>query len=89
MRGCNLCGVRRHLKAFELVLSEWLTTRCGTARAKIDNSIRTGFEASFMTSSGRWEMEKFRQVLAKMDGIREARAGGAGVAVGPAPMALG
>ena len=87
MRGSNLFGVRRHLKAFESTQSEWLTARCGTAKAKIENCIRTGFETSFMTSSGRWEMEKFRQVLAKMDGIREARAGGAGAAA--AHMALG
>ncbi len=63
--------------------SQWLTDRCGCARAKIQDTIKTSFEAIFMNSSGRWEMEKFRQVLAKMEGAREQlAAGGAGMAVG-------
>ena len=81
-RGCRLRGeVRSFPEAFELEQRQWLEGRCGTARAKIEESIRAGFESEFMGTGGRWDCEKLRTILAEMHGARGAAA--------PAPMAMG
>ncbi len=79
-------GVVSLLKAFETEQKVWLEERVGTCRAKIEETIKNGFEAEYMTTSGRWELEKLRQQLAKMEGRREQRAA---PAAAPVPMHQG
>ncbi len=72
MEGARLGSFPVH-KAFEHEQLQWLESRVGVSRAKATQDIRQSFETEFMTSStGRWEMEKLRQTLARMDGARAA-----------------
>ncbi len=65
-------GIVLFSKAWHLEQSQWLTDRYGTAKCFIETNIREGFEAGYMTSSGRWELDKLKTAVARLEGQRMA-----------------
>ena len=63
-------GIVLFSKAWHLEQSQWLTDRYGTGKAFIEANIREGFESSYMTSNGRWELDKLKTAVARLEGQR-------------------
>ncbi len=62
---------------------QWLDGRFTTAKTKREKDIREPLEEGYQSSGGRWEVEAYKQMLSKLEGMR---------AVAPAvpnPMAVG
>ncbi len=65
--------------------------RRGSAKAHIELGIRKGFEDLLMGTGGRWDCEKLRIILAKLEGERDgaSRAAAMPAAAAAAPMQMG
>ena len=49
---------------------QWLEGRFTTAKTKREKDIRDPLEQDFQSSSGRWEVEPYKQMLSKLEGMR-------------------
>ncbi len=73
------------LKAWYTQAKEWTEVRYGTAKQHREDVIRKAFSEHQNSSTGRWEMESFKQQLSVMEGRRiehAARRAAAPMAVG-------
>ena len=59
-----------------------MADRYGTARTFVELNIKQGFEENYQTSSGRWELDRLKQDVARLEGRR-------GVQGAPGPMHVG
>ena len=51
-------------------LKAWTEQRYGVAKQKLDILVKTPFERDYMTHAGRWEVDKYKQMIATKDGVR-------------------
>ena len=68
-------GEKLAIKAWYETAKSWLETRYATAKCKREKDIREPLEEEFQTASGRWEVEKYKLLMSRVDGVRSAMQG--------------